>query len=243
MNRAAARWVAHFIQEAVDTRGSCVFMPSAGRTPMGLYEILRAEYLDAVDWASVTLVQMDEYVGLGANDPYSLASCIETHLARPLGIEEFVTFNDDRGRLRQNLTEYEAQISALGGLDVTLFGIGENGHLGFNEPGSGLLSPTRVLPLDDRTIHSNFSESPEEGFSVPENGITVGLPVLLSSRRSLLIASGARKEEAVLNLLGGPVSPEWPATFLRGQLGAYVMITDDCVPAGAERETGARGRT
>lgn len=230
MNRSAAYWLARAIHQAIDARGHCVLMPSAGRTPTELYSILRKGYADLVDWSRVILVQMDEYADLGSNHEQSFAAYIRSHLAEPLGIGEFICFNDSQGKLQRSFTEYDAKISSFGGIDVTLFGVGENGHLGFNEPGSTPASKTRMLPLDDRTLQSNAAGVTDDDFLIPTQGVTVGLSVLLSSKRSLLLASGTRKKDAIVNLVSGPISPEWPVTYLRNQLGSHVMFTEDCAP-------------
>lgn len=230
MNRSAAYWLVRAIRDAIDARGHCVFMPSAGRTPTALYEILRRGYADLVDWSKVILVQMDEYAGLGCDHTQSFAAYITRQLADPLGINEFICFNDKTGNLARDLPSFDAKLAGYGGIDVTLFGVGENGHLGFNEPGSEPTSLTRILDLDDGTIQSNASGIEDNDFQIPERGITVGLSTLLSSRRSLLLATGSRKKEAILNLVNGPISPQWPITFLRGQLGVHVMFTEDCAP-------------
>lgn len=154
---------------------------------------------------------LDEYVGLPAGDPNSYRATLARQVADPAGLAP--------GRLHVPPVAgdpacYDAQISAAGGVGVQLLGIGGNGHIAFNEPGSPLDGRTRLVTLDERTRLDNarFFASPEQ---VPARAVTQGIGTILAARRLVLLAFGEQKAKALAAALAGPVTPDVPASALQ----------------------------
>ncbi|TKB10153.1 MAG: hypothetical protein E5V75_29245 [Mesorhizobium sp.] len=231
LSEKAAKWLVKHVGRAIAARGYCVFVPSAGRTPTKLYEILRTRHRQSIDWSRVITVQMDEYAGMPSTSPESFAHYIINHLTAPLGVKLFHRFFDEGGNLAAPFAAIDQRIYDLGGIDIVLYGVGENGHLGLNEPGATEDSETGYVYLTDATLISNTGRPLKEARTIlPTEGATLGLKVLLRARKSLLIASGARKREAVSRFMMDGISAESPSTFLRLRESVTVMITSDCAP-------------
>jgi glucosamine-6-phosphate deaminase len=168
---------------------------------------------------------LDEYVGLPAGDPHSYRATLERQMAIPAGLPldrlhvPAASIAEDPGR-------YDKQISAAGGVDVQLLGIGGNGHIGFNEPGSPLDSGTRLITLDERTRQDNarFFASPAQ---VPTQAITQGIGTILQARRLVLLAFGKQKAKALAAALTGPVTPQLPASALQRHPDVIVLADPD----------------
>jgi glucosamine-6-phosphate deaminase len=213
LSRTGATWIAQALRSVLSTSRNAVWVPSAGATPLRTYELLVADFGDYIDWSRVTVVQMDEYFGIGCADPLSLSSYIAERVVRPLGIERFVHFFDSSGNLKLGVTEYALQLEGLGGIDVAVHGIGRNGHIGFNEPGSSWNSVTRVIELQASTLDANFGDDSSSRTRY-RRGVTLGLAELKAARASLLLISGRGKTDVVNRLLRGKVGTELPASSL-----------------------------
>jgi glucosamine-6-phosphate deaminase len=197
---------------------------------------LRQRYAAALDWGRVHIVQMDEYAGLGMGDPRSLAHCIFGELVAPLRAGGFSHFNDAAGRLIRPLAQYEA---ALERIDLVVHGIGRNGHIGFNEPGSAVDSGCRVVRLAGSTLRANRVDA--------RDGVTLGLKSLLAARATLLLATGHEKAAALGRALSGPPSDRCPASRLRGCRNVVVLADALAasrvgVPRGASERTYRKAR-
>ena len=125
--------------------------------------------------------------------------------------------------ISRHVTEYEEQIQQAGGIDLQLLGIGNNGHIAFNEPGSAAASRTRKVDLTENTIEANsrFFESAED---VPRHAITMGIGTILESRRIVLMATGKAKAQVVQASLEGPADPVNPASLLQGHAGLTFVL-------------------
>lgn len=168
---------------------------------------------------------LDEYVGLAPGDPNSYRTTLEREMAVPTGLP--------LGRLHVPATapgidpaRYDEQIDAAGGVGVQLLGIGGNGHIGFNEPGSPLDSGTRLITLDERTRRDNarFFDTPAE---VPTQAVTQGIGTILRARRLVLLAFGARKAKALTAALTGPVTSQVPASAVQRHPDVIVLADHD----------------
>jgi len=160
------------------------------------------------------LFALDEYVGLSADDPRSYAAYVRSVIAEPLGIP------NDRVRVPSGSSAadaeaYERAIVEAGGVDLQIVGIGRNGHIGFNEPGSDAETRTRVVELDESTRRANAEHFDGDLTQVPTHAMTQGVATILSARRIVLVASGAAKAAALRSALLGPVTAENPASFLQ----------------------------
>jgi glucosamine-6-phosphate deaminase len=168
---------------------------------------------------------LDEYVGLPAGDPNSYLTTLERQLAVPSGLP-LDRLHVPSGSITEDPGRYDEQISAAGGVDVQLLGIGGNGHIGFNEPGSPLDSGTRMITLDERTRRDNarFFASLAQ---VPTQAVTQGIGTILRARRLILLAFGEQKRKALAAALTGPVTPQLPASALQCHPDVIVLADPD----------------
>ncbi|MFC7596077.1 glucosamine-6-phosphate deaminase [Terrabacter sp. GCM10028922] len=204
---------------------------ATGSSPLGLYaELATAVTSGRLDLRSARGFALDEYVGLPERHPQSYREVLLREVCRPLGLPpDRLHVPDGSGRDEAALVAaaqaYERLLLDAGGVDVQILGIGANGHLGFNEPGSALSSRTRVKRLSERTRSDNarFFEGPDD---VPTHCVTQGLGTVLDARRLVLVASGAAKAEAVAAALEGPLSASCPGSVLQWHADATVVLDE-----------------
>lgn len=198
-----------------------------GTTPMGLYEELAHRRGGGLfDPGRLTALQLDEYLGLEADDPRSLFGWMRRSFLEPLGIgADRVVELPLEGDLGSACAAHDEAIEAAGGIDLAILGLGPNGHLGFNEPPSDRRAPTRVVELTAATMESN-ARYWNGGAAVPTTAVTLGLGPLLSSRRLVLLVSGEQKRDIVHRVLEGPVGPQVPASFVQEAGGEVFVVAD-----------------
>ena len=214
---AAARQAAQFVIERVNAKPACVLGLPTGGTPLGMYaELVKAARAGRVDFSAVTTYNLDEYCGLPAGHPESYREFMRANFHGPCGFPvERAHVPDGRAvDPDAEASAYEAALRAAGGIDVQVLGIGHNGHIGFNEPGTPRDSRTHAVTLTARTRQANarFFASIDD---VPTRAITMGIQTILEAREILLLANGADKARIVADALRGPVTPENPASFLQ----------------------------
>jgi glucosamine-6-phosphate deaminase len=180
---------------------------ATGRTPIGLYERLRKK---PELFADVRFFNLDEFFGLAPSDPNSFNAFFYTHLLNHVKYQpkNVHLLRGDVKDLEQEAQLIEDRIQVVGGIDLQILGIGRNGHIGFNEPGSSLGSRTRPKTLEPETVA-------HYGGSIPNLAITMGVGTIMESRRCLMLASGADKAEIVCRMVEGPITSEVPATALQ----------------------------
>ncbi len=235
-----ASTAAALVVDALPTSRPPVLGLATGSSPLGLYrrlgEAARDGRLRVPDMSGVAL---DEYVGLPAGHPESYRTVLEREVCDVVGLSrDRLHVPDGTGADLEALTAaaraHEAAIAGLGGVDVQILGIGANGHLGFNEPGSALSSRTRVKRLSDRTREDNarFFASADD---VPTHCITQGLGTILSARSLVLVATGPAKARAVAAALEGPLTASCPASVLQWHSDAVVVLDEDAASLLANR--------
>lgn len=207
-------------------------MLAAGNTPLELYRLLAARRLPL---AHLNIFALDEYVGVPADEPRNCANLIRRTAVQPWGVPEsrYFTVSSDAAHARASIETHEQRIQAAGGLDVLVLGLGQNGHLGFNEPGSAGDSAARVLALEPVSVAANrlwFG-----GDYAPAHGATVGLRTILAARRILILAYGAHKRAAVSAMLKGPRTPACPASLLQDHPETTLFL--DEAAAGGTRDS------
>ncbi|MBW7922799.1 MAG: glucosamine-6-phosphate deaminase [Rubellimicrobium sp.] len=223
---AAARAAAEIIAGVVrDDPRACLGLATGG-TMIPVYAELAAMVARGeVSLAQVSSFNLDEYVGLPPDHPQSYRHFMNLHLAGPAGMDpaRMEVPSGIAADAGAEAARYEAALAARGPVALQLLGLGGNGHIGFNEPGSDSDSRTRVVTLDARTVADNarFFGPGEE---VPRRAISMGVGTILSARRILLVATGAGKAGAVRAMLQGPVGPDCPASFLRLHPAAQVVL-------------------
>ena len=177
-----------------------------------------------VSLSTARFFNLDEYVGVGQDDPHSFAAFLRRHFLDPAAIppEHVRLLRGDAIDLAAEAAAHDAAVAARGGLDLAILGLGSNGHIAFNEPGAYWDAGTHVLPLTEATRIANaayFADS----FLVPSHGLTMGIGMIRAARRVLLLVSGLTKAEALGALLAGRPDPDWPVTALCDHPGLTVI--------------------
>ncbi|MEX5302575.1 glucosamine-6-phosphate deaminase [Kocuria sabuli] len=219
---------ADVVADQVSRRPDTVLGVATGSSPRGAYrELARRQAEGSLDLSRLRCFALDEYVGLPAGHPAGYAAVLERELARPFGLAPSRVRVPDGSRddLEAACRDHEEAVARAGGIDLQLLGIGANGHIGFNEPGSSLSSRTRVKALSARTRADNarFFEDPDD---VPTHCVTQGLGTILDARRVLLVAQGERKADAVAAAVEGPVSAMCPGSVLQFHRAVTVVVDE-----------------
>ena len=201
---------------------------ATGSSPLGVYtELIRRCAEGEVSFARSRGFLLDEYVGLPADHPQRYRSVIRRELEEAVDFAPGAVAGPDgtADDIPAACTSYEEMIRDAGGIDLQLLGIGTDGHIGFNEPGSSLASRTRIKTLTAQTRADNarFFGSPDE---VPHHVLTQGLGTISDARHLVLVATGERKAEAVHAMVEGPVSAACPASVLQLHPHATVLLDD-----------------
>ncbi len=201
---ALAREIIALVQE----RRRVVIGLATGSTPAGVYrEIARLRAEERIDFGAVETFNLDEYLDLPRDHAHTFARWTRERFHAPLGI------SSERAHCPPS-DDYESQIRDAGGIDLQILGIGRNGHIAFNEPGSTRESRTREVEL-----HAWTREDAAAAFggleSVPHRAMTMGVATILEARKLRVLAFGPRKVEIMKRVLEDPIGPEIPATFLR----------------------------
>lgn len=234
---ACGRTVADVFDRAVRS-GAGTLGLATGSSPLSVYrELIRRHREEGLSFAAVRAFLLDEYVGLPVGHPQSYTQVIRTEFADHVDLGGVFGPDGNAPDLSSAAAAYDALVVETGPVDVQLLGIGANGHIGFNEPGSALDSRTRVTTLTSQTRQDNarFFASIDE---VPHRVITQGLGTISSARRLVLIATGEHKAAAVAAALEGPVTPECPASVL--QRHPMVTVVVDVGAAGVLERVEAR---
>jgi glucosamine-6-phosphate deaminase len=201
-----AQTAAEVIANRLRARPRLRLLLSGDRTPLGMYAALRAHArYGELPSRDATVLQLDEYAGLGADDPRSRAASL-THELRGIELAALHRLDGGAADLAAECARHQARLDEAP-LDLAILGLGEDGHVAFDEPGSGLDEPTRVVRLTART------RAEEDG--APECALTVGLGSLLAARELLLVATGAAVAPALRAALVDPPSGATPASLLR----------------------------
>jgi glucosamine-6-phosphate deaminase len=201
---AASRRAARFVAELVRKKPHCVLGLATGSTPLGVYrELIRLHREEQLDFSQVTTFNLDEYVGLAPTHPQSYRHFMQANLFDHLNIDTSKTNVPDGRALdfESHCRQYEQRIKDAGGIDLQILGVGSDGHIAFNEPGSSLGSRTRLKTLASETIRDNAR------FFGGEDKV--------ESRRCLLLAFGPHKAAAVRDTVEGPVTAQVTASALQ----------------------------
>lgn len=226
----AARVLADAVEALVRRRPDAVLGLATGSSPLLTYRELveRHRAGSGPSYARVRAFLLDEYVGLPAGHPQSYRATIERELTGHLDIDPANVHAPDpsTGDLAGAGRRYDAAIAAAGGVDLQVLGIGADGHLAFNEPGSSLASRTRLKTLTARTREDNarFFDGPD---AVPRHVLTQGLGTILDARHLALIAGGHHKSEAVAAAVEGPLTASCPASVLQLHPHATVLVDEE----------------
>ncbi|WP_050698200.1 glucosamine-6-phosphate deaminase [Anaeromassilibacillus senegalensis] len=238
---AMSRKAANLISAQVILKPDSVLGLATGSTPLGVYSQLIDWYEKGdVDFTKVRSVNLDEYCGLAPEHEQSYHYYMKENFFKHINIQMVNTHVPDG--LAKDVTaeghRYDKLIDSLGGIDLQLLGIGNTGHIGFNEPSESFIKETHRVTLKQKTIDANarFFASKEE---VPRYAVTMGIGAIMGAKKVLLVANGAGKAEILYESLFGPITPEVPASILQvhpdvtvvGDEAAMAVIREKCPSA------------
>ena len=196
-------------------------LPTGG-TPVGMYRKIAEKH---IDFSNIITFNMDEYIGLSKDNVNSFYHFMDENLYSKVNLDpSHINIPDGTAAdIERECAEYEKKITAAGGIDLFFGGVGSNGHIAFNEPGSSFSSRTRVIELTEKTIRDNsrFFADPSE---VPKKAISVGIATILSARELVFLATGENKARAVKTAVEGEISEKCPVTALRKHGNATLVV-------------------
>ncbi len=216
---------AGMVASAIRRRPSAVIGLPTGRTPLGVYRRLTALCRQGLDTSCLTAVALDDYLGVGPDDPVSLFGWLRRVALTPLGIADSHILRLPAEAVEPQIAcaAFDKQLQHFGGFDLVMLGLGWNGHVAFNEPGSPPTSRTRIVALQPGTIERNVGYW-RGNHIVPSYGMTIGMVSILRAQRILLLVSGVGKARILAAALRGPISRAVPASVLRH--GNLTVIAD-----------------
>ncbi|WP_462171496.1 glucosamine-6-phosphate deaminase [Pseudoalteromonas xiamenensis] len=221
-----ARYGADIFTSQLQRKAESVLGLATGSTPVALYqELIKRNQTGMVTFKETTTFNLDEYLGLSGEHPQSYRYFMNEQLFNHIDIDKDRTHVPPGDAKNPVIAcqEYEAKIASAGGVDIQLLGIGRNGHIGFNEPSSGLTSRTRVKTLTKATIDDNARFFKEDEYQ-PHLSITMGIGSILDARKVVLLATGENKAEAVKAMVEGPLTAACPASALQLHKDAVIVI-------------------
>ena len=197
---------------------------ATGSTPIDTYkELVKLNKEGVLDFSKVKSFNLDEYVGLPATHKESYINFMRRNLFDHINIKQTHLPNGMAEDLQKECREYDEAIKAAGGVDLQLLGIGNNGHIGFNEPASRFTFDTGVVELTDSTIKANrrFFDKEED---VPRRAITMGIGTIMAAKYIMLLAIGEGKADAVKAMVEGDITPLYPASILKNHPKVVVLL-------------------
>lgn len=212
-----SKMTADLLAEQILLKPDCVLGLATGSTPVGTYDQLIKKYeAGSLDFHRVTTINLDEYRGLSPENTQSYRYFMNKHLLEQVNIPIGQTFvpNGLEPDPEKACSSYEALIRTRGGIDLQLLGLGNNGHIGFNEPADSFPLDTHLVDLTESTILANarFFATIRE---VPKQAYTMGIRTIMQARRIVIIVNGTGKAEIVKKAFFGPVTPRVPASILQ----------------------------
>jgi len=226
--RALAREMVDVIRAARTDERAAVLGLATGRTPLALYrEFARLVAAERLPLDALVTVQLDEYLDLPRAHPASFRATMRRTLFDAIGLPDsrahFPVECHERDDLTASCARFEQLLVELGGVDWQVLGIGRNGHIAFNEPGSSADSRTRVVTLDETTRTANRSTFADDE-EVPQRAVTMGIATIRAARRLRIVALGSGKAEIVHEFLHARAMSDLPATLLRDHPGAELWL-------------------
>lgn len=199
---------------------------ATGGSPIGMYkELIKMYENKELDFSKITTVNLDEYIGLNPEHSQSYRYFMNDNLFNHINIDVANTFvpNGLAKDLEVECKEYDKRIIELGGIDIQLLGVGNNGHIAFNEPDEHLSAGTHVISLTENTIEANarFFDNIDD---VPRTAITMGVGGIMKAKKIILIASGESKAEAIKGLFSGKITTENPVSMLQMHRDVTVIV-------------------
>lgn len=220
---------AAFVFSQITLKRDSIIGLATGSTPVGLYKLLiEANRQGDIDFSPIKTFNLDEYYGIDRDHPQSYYSFMMENFINHINID---TKNVDIPNcmledIDQECYDYEERIKAVGGIDLQVLGIGNNGHIGFNEPTQVFSKRTHLVDLSPETIECNarFFNSTEE---VPTQAVTMGIQTIMKCKKIILLASGAAKADAIHKIIHGEIDPMIPASILQLHHDVTIIIDEE----------------
>jgi glucosamine-6-phosphate deaminase len=211
--------------EAIRLNPDTVLGLSTGNSPIGIYEKLVRDHIqNGTSYKSVTTFNLDEYVGLDGASEHSYRYFMDKHLFDHLNINKSNTYVPSGiGNLEENCRIYEEIVKNKGGIAIQLIGIGTNGHIAFNEPGTPFDSRTHITELSQETIEANAIHFPSKE-DIPTRAVTMGIQSILDAKWIIMVAFGKNKAKAIREMIKGEISPDMPASILQKHPNVTVLL-------------------
>jgi len=223
------RVAADTIESLLTRKPDAVLGLATGSSPLAIYDELAARCAKGqVSFRGARGFTLDEYVGLPPEHPERYRNVIDSVFVSRVDFAPGAVAGPDGQAtdIPAACAAYEQAIDSAGGIDLQILGIGTDGHIGFNEPGSSLASRTRIKTLTRQTRMDNARFFDDNLNAVPTHCLTQGLGTIMAARHLVLVATGGNKAEAIHHLVEGPVSAMWPATIMQHHPHATVLIDD-----------------
>jgi glucosamine-6-phosphate deaminase len=225
-----ARQIADLIKEKQSSGENCVLGLATGSSPKTLYaELVRLHREEGLSFKNVVAFNLDEYYPIANDALQSYKRFMKQQLFDKVDIDQknchIPNGEWEKEKIKKYCSEYEGLIESVGGIDLQILGIGNNGHIGFNEPGSSLFSVTRLVPLDNSTRIANSHEF-QNISKVPRIAITMGISTILKAKRIILMAWGQIKAPVIQKAVEGHMTEQIPASLLQ-QHNDCVFVTDE----------------
>lgn len=225
MSAAAARIVAGQVYVKPDS----ILGLATGSTPVGMYqELIRRHKEDGLDFSEVISFNLDEYVGIPETNEQSYHYFMDDNLFNHVNIDRnnIHVPNGNPKNIEEECKAYDAAIEEKGGIDLQILGIGNNAHIGFNEPDVKFAAGTQKVQLAEGTIQANarFFATIDE---VPKSAVSMGIGTIMQSKKIVLLASGKNKAQAIYNTVYGPISPELPSSILQLHKDVVIVVDEE----------------
>ena len=227
-NEKISALIAEEFIKVVNEKPNCVLGLATGTSPLGVYaNLVRANKEGRVSFKDVATFNLDEYIGLEGTHNQSYRYFMNENLFNHIDInKERTHVLKGTGDYLAYANQYDAEIAKFGGIDLQILGIGSDGHIAFNEPGTSFDSLTHVAELAESTIVDNsrlFNDISE----VPTKAVTMGLKSIMNAKKIVLIATGKNKAKAIYNLLKGPMTEEVPCSILQKHPDCTIYVDED----------------
>lgn len=229
------QWAAQYVKQQITSFAPTADQPfvlglPTGSTPLAMYKTLIAFcQRGELSFRHVVTFNMDEYAGFCADHPQSYAAFMERHLFSQIDIppNQIYRLHGDAIDPHAECQAYEEKIRAWGGVELFIGGVGEDGHIAFNEPGSSLASRTRKVRLSDRTLRANARFFNNDVDKVPRSALTVGVGTILEARGVMILAQGVHKSLAVHHAIEGSVNHLWTVSALQLHPHSLMVCDED----------------
>ena len=225
---AMSDYMASEIVTAIKNKPSLTLCMASGHTPALTAELLVKKLLeDKVDYSGITFLGLDEWVGLAPQNEGSCHYFFKTKLFEPLQLKpsQFFLFDSLADDLKSECVKMDALIAEKSGIDIMVVGIGMNGHIGFNEPGTSFNSLCHVAALDETTKSTGQKYFKEE--MILDKGITIGLGHLLNAKKCFLVANGNKKAEVIKKTIEEEVNENFPAGIMQQHANGFVLYDEE----------------